>query len=320
MASPKNSQKIAQLADLIVGSSGIPEADLEVLRSFLARAGIGKGIISGLLEQSFANWPSHVIRLLAIQLYFEKTKPFDGETKRGIGAMERRLQQAAWSTIGGEVEFEVPFAFRRGAHARDQRASVDAAEEMIARVARELGAETLAGKHILDIGCGVKFTQVLYGRQRPVERYHGVDVDREMIEFLSSNVNDPRFTYKQIDVYNERYHKTGAPLSCETDIGAEGQTFDAICLFSVFTHLAPADYRAMLELARKYISPTGKLIFTSFIDDTILEDFKDMDPAKPLFKAHYRESVVRELAVAAKWSIECIFLRGAQHWIICSPA
>jgi cyclopropane fatty-acyl-phospholipid synthase-like methyltransferase len=152
-----------------------------------------------------------------------------------------------------------------------------------------------------------------------VERYHGVDVDREMIEFLSSNVNDPRFTYKHIDVHNERYHRAGKPLSRETNIGAEGQTFDGICVFSVFTHLAPANYRVMLDLARKYVSPTGKLVFTSFIDDTISGDFRDFDPSKPLFKALYRESVVRDMATAANWSVDRIFQPGAQHWIVCNP-
>ncbi len=35
------------------------------------------------------------------------------------------------------------------------------------------------------------------------------------------------------------------------DIGVKRRTFDFICLFSIFTHLAPADYQAMLELTRK---------------------------------------------------------------------
>ena len=39
----------------------------------------------------------------------------------------------------------------------------------------------------------------------------------------------------------------------------EGRQFDLICLFSVFTHLAPADYVAMLRLLRRFAKPGGRL-------------------------------------------------------------
>jgi SAM-dependent methyltransferase len=210
--------------------------------------------------------------------------------------------------------------FRKGAHVRNQKASVDSAVELVSAVARELRVDDLSGTSILDIGCGVKFTQVFYGRRIAVKRYHGVDVDSDMIEFLSSNVKDAKFSYKHIDVYNARYHTAGTPLSAEVDIGVRGEKFDLICLFSVFTHLAPPDFRAMLELARKHISLTGTFIFTAFIDETIPESFKDSDPTQPLLMALYKESAVREFAAAAGWSVKRIFVRIAQHWIVCEPA
>ncbi len=76
----------------------------------------------------------------------------------------------------------------------------------------------------------------------------------------------------------------------------------------------------MLELARKFISPTGTFIFTAFIDDTIPDVFKDSDPSQPLLMALYKESTVREFAAAAGWSIKRIFLRRLQHWVVCKPA
>ena len=225
------------------------------------------------------------------------------------------------SDQGGDVEFDVPLRFRRGPQTRNQRASIDTAVELIGWMANEIGVADLGAKDILDIGCGVKFTQAFYGRGIPVKTYHGVDVDKGMIAFLSRNVRDSRFSYKHIDIFNARYHARGQPLSAGIDIGAAGREFDLVCLFSVFTHLTPTDYRAMLELARRYIAPTGTLIFTSFIDDTIPGDFLDSMPDLPLFRALYRESAVRDFATAANWSVQRIVRPGnRQHRIVCLPA
>jgi hypothetical protein len=45
------------------------------------------------------------------------------------------------------------------------------------------------------------------------------------------------------------------------------QQFDLICLFSVFTHLAPHDYVAMLRLLRRHATPDARLIFSLFVRD-----------------------------------------------------
>ena len=63
------------------------------------------------------------------------------------------------------------------------------------------------------MGCGVKFTTTILNEGVPVKRYVGVDVFREMIEFLQANVDDPRFEFHHVDLRNERYNPDGAPLS-----------------------------------------------------------------------------------------------------------
>ena len=45
----------------------------------------------------------------------------------------------------------------------------------------------------------------------------------------------------------------------DTDLGVGDRTFDVITLFSVFTHLAPHDYKTMLRLLRPYVRPGGRL-------------------------------------------------------------
>ena len=43
--------------------------------------------------------------------------------------------------------------------------------------------------------------------------------------------------------------------------------FDVITLFSVFTHLAPHDYVAMLRVLRRHVAPDGRLLYSLFIDE-----------------------------------------------------
>ena len=261
----------------------------------------------------------YIARIAALQLHLANADRLDDRTGKYISDLKRQLE-AMLPDESSDDEFDVPLKFRRGANKNNQKASIDSAVTMISEIAQELGIDDLSSASVLDIGCGVKFTQAFYGRKVPVKRYHGVEVNADMIEFLSSNVKDEKFSYKLIKAYNAFYHRAGKPLSADSDIGVAGETFDVVCLFSVFTHLAPPDFRVMLELARKFISPTGTFIFTAFIDDTIPDVFKDSDPSQPLLMALYKESTVREFAAAAGWSIKRIFLRRLQHWVVCKPA
>jgi SAM-dependent methyltransferase len=232
--------------------------------------------------------------------------------------MARVLTPSQYQNDG--TEFAVPLRLRKGRFRNDQAASIASAEEDIKMLAREMGVPDLSEKRVLDIGCGVKFTQAFYGRGVPVGQYHGVDVDGSMIDFLASNVFDDRFSYKHIDVYNEMYNKHGERLSPQTDIGAAGRQFDLICLFSVFTHLAPKDYAAMLKLTRKYAAPKGKLIYTGYFDEQIPGKFKDAFKGQPLLKAVYRKDTVCEMLAGANWNPTRFFKQGsAKIWIVCEP-
>jgi 2-polyprenyl-3-methyl-5-hydroxy-6-metoxy-1,4-benzoquinol methylase len=217
------------------------------------------GPIKNVLLRAIENPKAPLSRLTALQLDLEKANRLDEQTNKSLNEFKRRLEAmiSPPSGPGADEEFDVPLRFRRGANFRTQRTSVDSAVEMIATVASEMGVGDLSGTSLLDIGCGVRFTQSFYGRKVPVKRYHGVDVDPQMIKYLSSNVKDDRFSYTHIDVYNARHHRSGKPLSAETDIGTGAEKFDLICLFSVFTHLAPPDYRAMLNWRNSTSRPRG---------------------------------------------------------------
>jgi len=300
------------------------EARRQAVTSFLDRAGIGSRMAGRFLSGDLGVAPLHLLRLIALQRFLEQENRLSAEDEVEVGKLVKALRQALDTedeAAGGEG-LHVPLRFRKGSLRTNEAAAIDSAVDQLAMIRRELGLDSLAATAMLDIGCGVKFTQAFLNRQIPIGRYHGVDVDRDMVGFLVDNVTDPRFSYASIDVYNEMYNKAGTPLSRELDLGTGGATFDVICLFSVFTHLAPHDYAEMLALARRHIAPTGRLIFTTFLDETIDGDFKDEDPAHPLLRALYKQAAVRRMVADAGWRLERLNdpLKRTQHILVCAPA
>ncbi len=149
----------------------------------------------------------------------------------------------------------------------DPEAVVNAAVWLIGHMCDHIGARDLGGLDVLDVGCGVRFTQAFLNRGVPIKHYVGVDVSRPVIDFLRSNVADPRFEFFHLDARNELYNPAGQALSEMTVPEIEGRQFDLICLFSVFTHLAPTDYVAMLNLLRRFVRPDGRLFYTLFVNE-----------------------------------------------------
>jgi SAM-dependent methyltransferase len=238
----------------------------------------------------------------------------------------------------------------------DPAAVVDAAVELIAHMCGHIGVTDLGGLEVLDFGCGVRFTQAFLNRGVPIKHYVGVDVSPAVIDFLRSNVSDPRFEFFHLDAHNELYNPTGKPLSELTVPEIEGRRFDLICLFSVFTHLAPPDYAAMLELLRRFVKPDGRLFYTLFINERTagglgyvdrlsaaiassqdrrvkegiaaalgsggaIPDFRDADRSQPLLVALYSRRHAMELIDGTGWKVLEVSPPDAhiQHHIVCSP-
>ena len=257
----------------------------------------------------------------------------------------RRVQEA----------FETPRRFNRSAVAED-RWERESALWLIDHMCEHIGIRDLGDAEVLDMGCGVKFTKAFLNDDVPIKHYVGVDVYGDMIEYLQANVADPRLEYFHIDVRNELYNPTGEPLTESFRLPLGDRTFDLICLFSVFTHLAPADYRTMLTLLRNHIRPHGRLFFTLYVNELTsgghglidgwskrlvgkedeldaqvrarqqqglpaVEPFVDLDPSKPLNWAVYSEDHARELIAGTGWeplelSPPDVYI---QHHFVCAP-
>jgi SAM-dependent methyltransferase len=254
-------------------------------------------------------------------------------------------------------ELRVPGRFRKTATtSKDQ--PVESALWLVRHMCDHLGLDDLGDTELLDFGCGVKFTEALINHSLPIKKYVGVDVDREMIDFLRANVRDPRFEYFHIGAHNDLYNPDGEVLSEDTKLPIDGRTFDVISLFSVFTHLAPHDYTTVLKLMRRYVKPEGRLFYTAYVDELTegghglmdkwtnavrgevskevadyvekdpqvgkagtIETFRDLHPSMPLGWAVYSERYARELTEEAGWEIVELSPPDVyiQHHFICAP-
>ena len=156
----------------------------------------------------------------------------------------------------------VPRELERGAYA-DREDWLESARFALDLLARTLGREDLTGIELLDVGCGTKLVKALLDESLPIGHYAGIDVEPGVIEWLRAKVSDPRFEFHHLDAHNPH----GKPLASFDLLPVGARQFDLICLFSVFTHLAPPDFGAMLRLLRRHIQPGGKLLFSLYIKD-----------------------------------------------------
>ncbi|MFL6262240.1 MAG: class I SAM-dependent methyltransferase [Thermoanaerobaculia bacterium] len=188
-------------------------------------------------------------------------------------------------------------------------------------VAERLDLKDLSESDVLDVGCGVRFTQAIINREIPIKSYTGVDVHRPLIEYLQREVDDPRFSFFYWNAYNAKYNPTGEKITSESRWPVEG-TFDVIWLFSVFTHLDPSDANALLAILRRHVKPGGALFFSAFLDDTV-DSFEDRIPEHPLSHPCYTERYMRELVEANGWSVASVSPPSPehfiQHYLICYP-
>lgn len=243
----------------------------------------------------------------------------------------------------------VPGEFRRGnlRSMEESEKQRESAVFLLDMICRQLGLDNLAQTEFLDMGCGSKFTEALIGEKLPIGHYVGVDVYKDMVDYLRDSVDDEHFEYHHMNSHNEMYNPDGEVMTADTRLPLGDATFDIISLFSVFTHLAPHDYSTMLKMLRPYIKPDGHMIFSVFINeptegghglvDSILKtlkqqgklserdennipDFNDAG-SSPLQWALYSRSHALELFADTGWEVVSLNQPElhVQHYFICKP-
>src|SRR5262249_49940050 len=143
-----------------------------------------------------------------------------------------------------------------------------------------LGWESLAGRKLLDFGCGVRFARALVNLGMDIGLYAGVDVHADAVHWLRSHVHDERFRFERIDMKNPLFNPGGAGMAPDAlrNMGLTG--FDAACMFSVITHQSPDDAQTIFRMLAQCVPSGGSLYFTAFVDEAIAQ-YSEREPSNP---------------------------------------
>jgi SAM-dependent methyltransferase len=215
---------------------------------------------------------------------------------------------------------EVPAHLQRNHPNVQARGPENTGQKLIDLSIKRLALDDLSQTDVLDIGCGVRFTQTILNRNIPIKSYTGIDVDETVIGFLQDQVDDPRFAFAHWAVRNPFYNPDAARMTKRTTLPLSG-TFDLVWLFSVFTHLAPEDADALLAIIRPYARPNGALVFSALIDDSV-QSYEESEPDRPGARVVYNEQFLRGLVVENGWTVSRVYPPEwyMQFGFVCRPA
>lgn len=178
---------------------------------------------------------------------------------------------------------------------------------LLQRIWTRLGWDSLAGRRLLDLGCGVRFARTIHNLALPVGEYAGMDVQADVIAWLQEHLgDDPRFRFAHLDARNRVYRPEGdADLPDDTLARAGLTGFDAACMHSVITHQDPDEAARTFRLLRAALVPAGRLHFTAFTDESIA-DFAEADPGSPGHMCTYHPGVLGRMLRDAGWRLDAI--------------
>jgi SAM-dependent methyltransferase len=176
--------------------------------------------------------------------------------------IEQSGAATAGAALGGNQQLVVPRHFKRNApQVLAMAPSADTGLWLLQYLGERIGAPDLAGLDVLDFGCGSRFAEALTTHNIPLRSYVGIDVYREMIEFLTQNIRDGRLSFHHINARNPKYNKSGDPLTRETTLPIGDKRFDVICMFSVITHQLPHDAQAIFAILRRHVEGERVSVF-----------------------------------------------------------
>jgi len=197
----------------------------------------------------------------------------------------------------------VPQEFNRNAKTvQDQDTPTHTGRILIDYMCERIGIDDLAGRDLLDHGCGVRFSESVLNLGLPVGSYTGLDVHGPLISFLQEAVSDPRFAYHHVDVANQMYNPEGHAKVPYAEVLPAEQRFDIASMFSVITHQDPEEARHSFTFLRRHIRDDGHMFFSAFLHEDEVP-FQQLIPSRPGLKASYARPHLTDLLRDTGWEV-----------------
>lgn len=121
---------------------------------------------------------------------------------------------------------------------------------------------------VLDIGCGSgRMARHFVDYLEPPGRYVGMDIQRSFIDWCTEHISSASgaFKFHHQDIYNGGYNPEGNVRASEYCFPFEDESFDAIILYSVFTHLLPGDADNYMREISRLLKPGGRVYSTWYL-------------------------------------------------------
>ncbi len=128
---------------------------------------------------------------------------------------------------------------------------------------------------VLDVGSGIGRTAVaLTGFLNKTGSYEGFDVVEKGVKWCNEKINlqFPNFNFMFVPLNNDLYNKAKGDAVSFT-FPYDDNRFDLVFLFSVFTHMRPAEVRNYLFEIQRVLKPGGKCLTTFFVFNAEEEKF-----------------------------------------------
>jgi len=121
--------------------------------------------------------------------------------------------------------------------------------------------------HVLDVGCGIGVTASrLTSYLHADGSYLGFDIVKPGIAWCQKRITSryPNFKFIFADVFHEQYNPKGKLDVTTWSFPCSNNSFDFVCLKSVFTHMTPEGTQHYLEETQRVLKPGGVCLATIF--------------------------------------------------------
>jgi SAM-dependent methyltransferase len=131
---------------------------------------------------------------------------------------------------------------------------------------------------VLDVGCGVGRVAVPLTRFLGTRgSYEGMDIVDVGIDWCQQRITPqfPKFRFQLADVFSRGYNPGGRYEASEYRFPYASGEFDFVFLYSVFTHMVPADLENYLAEIARVMKVGGRCLITYFLRNEETDRLRD---------------------------------------------